>query len=64
MRGDGSPLPSFQGEPRAVALSEDLPSFAQGLWDSLNEQNRVSLYVRYTDLASGAVSDRIHNRNL
>lgn len=62
--GDGSPLPSFQGEPRAVALSGDLPSFAQGLWDSLNEQNRVSLYVRYTDLASGAVSDRIHNRNL
>lgn len=59
---DGNPLPSFQGEPRRLALDGDLDSFSQELWEALNPDNRISLYLRFTDLTSGRVEDRIINK--
>lgn len=61
--GDGSPLPSFSGEPKLVAIPDDIDEFTNGLWDSLNEDNKVSLFVRYIDLASGDTDTRIINKN-
>ncbi len=62
--GDGSPLPSFEGEPELVALeSPDATEFAGLLWDSLNEDNKVSLFVRYIDLATGDTDDVIINKH-
>lgn len=60
---DGSPIPSFEGEPRRVALSGDLDSFTVSLWESLNEDNRVSLYTRWIDLKTGEVKTRVINKN-
>lgn len=61
--GNGNPLPSFSGEPRAVAMGGDADSFAEMLWSSLNEENKVSLFVRCIDLASGTTVSRILNKN-
>ena len=61
--GDGSPLPSFEGEPKSVAIPDDIDEFADGLWNSLNEENKVSLFVRYIDLATGGYRTRIVNKN-
>jgi IMP cyclohydrolase len=62
--GDGTPLPSFEGEPELVELnSENAEEFAGLLWDSLNEENKVSLFVRYIDLATGDTDDIIINKN-
>ncbi len=61
--GDGSPLPSFAGEPKAVEIPNDMETFAADLWNSLNEENKVSLFVRYIDLKSGAVQSKIINKN-
>lgn len=61
--GDGSPLPSFCGEPKSVEIPNDMDEFADNLWESLNEENKVSLFVRYIDLASGSVRSRIINKN-
>ena len=47
---DGDPVPSFVGEPKPVSLSGDIDSFTDGLWESLNQDNKVSLFVRYIDL--------------
>lgn len=60
---DGNPLPSFQGEPKRVGILDDIDAFTQLLWESLNEDNKVSLFVRYVDLKSGAVETRIQNKN-
>ncbi len=60
---DGSPIPSFQGEPERVEISGDIDSFTQTLWSALNEDNRISLYVRYTDIESGAYEYRLINKN-
>lgn len=60
---DGDPLPSFQGEPKKVAVEGDIDSFTGMLWESLNEENKVSLFVRYIDLATGAQETRILNKN-
>jgi IMP cyclohydrolase len=59
---DGAVLPSFSGEPRAVSVLDDFASFAQGLWNALNEENKVSLYVRYTNIKTGGYEDRIFNK--
>ena len=59
---DGAVLPSFSGEPRAVALPNSMSEFARELWSSLNPENKVSLYVRYTDIHTLAYEDRIFNR--
>lgn len=60
---DGSPLPSFEGEPKRVDISGDIDFFAKLLWENLNEENKVSLFVRYIDIASGTATTRILNKN-
>ncbi len=61
---DGNPLPSFQGEPKKVAVEGDIDSFALTLWENLNEENKVSLFVRFIDLTTGKYETRILNKNL
>ena len=60
---DGNPLPSFEGEPKLVAVPDDIESFAELLWNSLNEENKVSLFVRYIDIQTGAYETKIVNKN-
>ena len=60
---DGNPLPSFSGEPKKVAISRDIDSFTQLVWESLNEENKVSLFVRYIDIETGKYETRIVNKN-
>ena len=62
--GDGSPLPSFEGEPEKVELKGDIDTFTNEVWTSLNEDNKVSLFVRYIDIETGAVETRIVNKNV
>lgn len=61
--GDGSPLPSFKGEPKKVAIPNDIDEFTDGLWTNLNEDNKVSLFVRYINVATGETETRIVNKN-
>lgn len=60
--GDGSPLPSFEGEPKKVAIPNDINEFTDGLWNALNEDNKVSLFVRFIDIATGEEQTRIVNK--
>ena len=60
---DGDPLPSFEGEPKRVAISGDIDTFTNGLWDSLNEDNKVSLFTRFIDAETGTYESRIINKN-
>lgn len=60
---DGNPLPSFAGEPKKIAISGEIDAYTDLLWNSLNEENKVSLFVRYIDIASGAYETRIVNKN-
>lgn len=60
---DGNPLPSFEGEPKLVSIPDDMDAFAAMLWDSLNEDNKVSLFVRYIDIVTGAYVSKIINKN-
>lgn len=60
---DGNPLPSFEGEPKKVKLEGDIDSFTNMLWENLNEDNKVSLFVRYIDVATGKEETRIVNKN-
>ena len=60
---DGEPLPSFEGEPKPVAVLDDMDAFADMLWQNLNESNKVSLFVRYIDIASGEFRTKIINKN-
>ena len=62
-QGDGNPLPSFEGEPKLVAIPDDQKAFAELLWNSLNEDNKVSLFVRYIDIATGKYETTIVNKN-
>ncbi|WP_071433520.1 IMP cyclohydrolase [Angelakisella massiliensis] len=62
-RCDGNPIPSFEGEPETVALSGDLDAFGDLVWENLNEDNKVSLFVRYIDLRDGSCRTRIYNKN-
>lgn len=59
---DGNPLPTFVGEPKPVSVPEDPKAFADEIWESLDADNRISLYVRYTDLASGEYEDVLINK--
>ena len=62
--GDGSPLPSFEGEPRAVAMeAKSAQDLAELLWNSLNEENKVSLYVSFIDLSDGKADTVIINKH-
>ena len=60
---DGNPLPSFEGEPKRIAIPDDMDAFADTLWSSLNEDNKVSLFVRYIDIATGTYESKIINKN-
>ena len=61
---DGNPvIPTFQGEPERVALEDDIDSFTEMLWENLNEANKISLFVRYTDLETGDYEQRIINKH-
>lgn len=60
---DGNPLPSFEGEPKLVAVPNDMESFAGMLWESLNEENKVSLFVRFIDIGTGKYETKIINKN-
>lgn len=60
---DGNPLPSFEGEPKVVEIGNDIDAFTNMIWESLNEENKVSLFVRYIDIASGSYETRIVNKN-
>ena len=61
---DGNPvIPTFQGEPERVALMDDIDAFTDMLWENLNEANKISLFVRYTELETGAYEQRIVNKH-
>lgn len=61
---DGNPIPTYQGEPERVAIPNDIDAFTETLWNSLDENNKISLYVRYTDLETGEATNRLINKNI
>lgn len=61
--GDGNPLPPFAGEPERVALGSDIDAITREIWTGLNEDNKISLYVRAVDLATGRADSRLVNKN-
>ena len=60
---DGNPLPSFEGEPKLISIKGGIDEFTDSLWNSLNEDNKVSLFVRYIDIKTGKYTTRIVNKN-
>ena len=60
---DGSPLPTFQGEPERIAVPDSIDEFADAIWNALDEDNKIALYVRYTDLINGTSEDRMFNKH-
>ena len=60
---NGNPIPTFQGEPERVMIPDDIDGFTSTLWNALNEDNKISLWVRYVDLATGEKEERIINKN-
>ena len=60
---DGNPLPSFEGEPKLVNIMDDMEAYTELLWNSLNEENKVSLFVRYIDIETGNYETKIINKN-
>ena len=60
---DGDPLPTFTGEPERVSVPDDIDAFAAQLWEALDADNKISLYVRYTDLADGQIQERVFNKH-
>ncbi len=60
---DGTPIPTFQGEPERVLLGNDLDAFTEALWENLDADNRISLYVRSVELRSGRIEERLVNKN-
>ena len=60
---DGNPLPSFEGEPTWVRISGDIDTFTNMIWNNLNEDNKVSLFVRFIDIETGKYETRIINKN-
>lgn len=60
---DGNPIPTFQGEPERMAMDDDIDVFTKELWENLDEANRISLYVRYTDIKTGETVNRLINKN-
>ena len=61
--GDGNPLPSFEGEPKLVEIDGTIDEFTEMVWNSLNQDNKVSLFVRFIDIATGMYETRIVNKN-
>ena len=62
---DGNPvIPTFQGEPERIAIDGDIDAFTNLLWENLNEANKISLFVRYTDIATGKYTQKILNKHI
>lgn len=61
---DGNPLPSFEGEPKLVEIDKSIDEFTDSVWNNLNQENKVSLFVRYIDIATGKYETRIVNKNV
>lgn len=59
---DGNPIPTFQGEPERIFVPDDIGQFAADIWENLDADNRISLYVRYTDLSTGATEEKLINK--
>ena len=60
---DGNPLPSYEGEPTSVSIENDIQAFSKLLWENLNEENKVSLFVRYIEIGTGKYDTVIINKN-
>lgn len=60
---DGNPLPTFQGEPERAEIPNQIDDLVQEIWGNLNEENKISLYVRYIDLKTGTIENRMINKN-
>lgn len=60
---NGNPIPTFQGEPERVSIPNDIDEFFNDIWDNLDEDNKISLYVRYIDLKTGEIENRMVNKN-
>lgn len=60
---DGNPIPTFQGEPERMVVCDSIDEMTERLWNALNENNKISLYVRYVDLATGRAESRLVNKN-
>lgn len=60
---DGNPIPTFQGEPERVAIPDSIDEFADEIWNYLDGNNKISLYVRYTDLTDGSYEEKLINKN-
>ena len=61
--GDGNPLPSYEGEPTLVEVPNDMEEFANTVWNNLDEDNKVSLFIRYINIADGTYETKIINKN-
>lgn len=62
-RSDGNPIPTFQGEPERVSIPDNIDEFFNDIWENLDEDNKISLYVRYIDLSTGEIENRMVNKN-
>ena len=62
-QGDGNPIPTFCGEPERIVIIDDIDEMTKEVWENLNEDNKISLYVRYIDLATGEIENRMKNKN-
>ena len=60
---DGDPIPTFQGEPERIAVPDGIDLFTNDIWENLDEENKISLYVRYVDLTDGSIQERLINKN-
>lgn len=60
---DGNPIPTFMGEPERIFIPSDIDEFTEAIWNSLNQQNKISLYVRFVDLETGNIENRMINKN-
>ncbi len=60
---DGNPIPTFCGEPERVLIPDDIDEFIKDIWKNLNEQNKISIYLRYVDLKTGEIENRMINKN-
>lgn len=62
-KGNGEPIPSFEGEPVSVNINDDINTFADNIWNSLNSDNKVSLFVRFIKISDGTQNSIIINKN-
>ena len=60
---DGNPIPTFTGEPERVEVADDIDAYTKLIWENLNENNKISLYVRYIDISTGKTENRLINKN-